>query len=104
MATPPPRSRLYQRATIIFQAQQAPDGGWLPRCTIVYGLKGQMTEHVIKDETPRATEQTADDTIFAIAKRWIEEHDDQMTSFRWGTKIDDESKALWRELHDPDAK
>ena len=43
-----PRAKFYRLATIIFQAQQVVDGIWLPRCTVVYGLKGQKTEHVIK--------------------------------------------------------
>ena len=96
--TPPPRSELYLRATIFFQAKQAVDGGWSPRCTIVFGVKGQMTKHVIAEETPQATEQEADDTIREKAKRWIDGHNDQMTGFRWSTPIDDDSKGMWREL------
>ena len=98
MTTPPPRSELYLRATIFFHAKQAVDGGWSPRCTIVFGLKGQMTKHVITQETPRVTEQEADDAIREKAKRWIDEHNDQMTGFRWFTPTDDESKRMWNEL------
>jgi hypothetical protein len=57
-----------------------------------------MTKQVIAEETPRATEQEADDTIREKARRWIEEHDDQMTGFSWRTPIDDESKGMWGEL------
>jgi hypothetical protein len=91
------RTTLYRRATIVFQAEHV-DGGWLPRCTIFYDLKGRKTEHIIKTQTPRPTEQEADDTIFGIARAWIEEHDDQMTSIWWSTPIDEASRAMWREL------
>jgi hypothetical protein len=92
-----PRTKLYLRATIIFQSQQAQDG-WLPRCTIVYGLNGQQQEEIIRTETMQATEQEADDVVCEIAERWIDEHNDDMTSFPWTTRTDDESKEMWHEL------
>jgi hypothetical protein len=92
-----PKAEAYLRGTIIFQPQQV-EGGWLPRCTVVYGLKGRKAEHVIQDEAPRATEQEADDTVRETAKRWIDQHNDEMTSFRWTPPADDESKGMWREL------
>jgi hypothetical protein len=94
---PGPRTKLYLRATVIFQPERV-TGGWMPRCIIVCGSDGKKTEHKLTLESPRATEQQADDAIFEKAKIWIDDHNDQMTGYSWTTEIDEESKDMWREL------
>jgi hypothetical protein len=98
-----PRSKFYQFATIIFQACPV-EGGWRPRCTIVYGVEGKKTEHVIEDATLCATEDAADQAILQLARQWVDDYQGQPTGYPWTTQIDDESKTMWRELHDPGTK
>ena len=99
MMTPPPRSRFYLRGTVIFQARRCGDGQWLPRCTVVYGLEGRRTDHVIADDVPCESEEAADAVIFDRAKAWIDANNDKMSSYSWVMKVDGESSDMWRELH-----
>jgi hypothetical protein len=92
----PPRTMFYQRTTIVFQARKV-ESGWLPGCTIICRLLGQMTKHTIQADTAEETEQEADDKAFELARPWIAENDNQMTSFPWRDPLDDDSKTMWRQ-------